>query len=131
MFDLKNFIVTNTVNGVKNGTFTKEYVNIMAVNYMLKGVLLEEDVISISTQIESWEAEQNAVVEPVEPSEDENPVEDVVGESEEETVEEPVEEEVAADDTTEETQTDDGASTDEEGEEPEEGTLEENVEETA
>lgn len=60
MFNLKAFIVTNIVNGVKNGTFTKEYANIMAVNYMLKGALAEDDVISVSTQIEAWEAEQEA-----------------------------------------------------------------------
>ena len=60
MFNLKSFIVTNIVNGVKNGTFTKEYANIMAVNYMLKGALAEDDVISVSTQIKSWEAEQEA-----------------------------------------------------------------------
>lgn len=58
MFDLKEFIVTNIVYGVKNGTFTKEYANIMAVNYMLKGVLTEEEIVSVSTQIEAWEAEQ-------------------------------------------------------------------------
>lgn len=60
MFELSSFIVKNTVNGVKNGTFSKEYANIMAVNYMLKGVLAEEDVISVNTQIEAWEAEQEA-----------------------------------------------------------------------
>lgn len=60
MFDLKSFIVTNIVNGVKNGTFTKEYGNIMAVNYMVKNVLAEENVISVSTQIEAWEEEQEA-----------------------------------------------------------------------
>lgn len=90
MFDLKNFIVTNIVSGVKNGTFTKEYANIMAVNYMLKGVLAEDDVIKISTEIEAWEAEQNAVVETVEPTEEEITVEDalVEDETEEEVLEE-------------------------------------------
>jgi hypothetical protein len=55
MFKLSEFIITNIVNGVKNGTFTKEYANIMSVNYMLKGVLSENDVISINAQIEEWE----------------------------------------------------------------------------
>lgn len=57
MFNLKEFIVKNIVDGVKNGTFTKEYANITAVNYMLKGVLLEENIISINNQIEQWENE--------------------------------------------------------------------------
>lgn len=70
MFDLKEFIVRNLVNGVKNGTFTKEYANITAVNYLVKGVLTEEHVVSVNTQIDAWEAEQNTVVETTEPSEE-------------------------------------------------------------
>ena len=66
MFNLKSFIVKNIVNGVKNGTFTKEYANIMAVNYLVKGILAEENVIDIDTQITAWEADQSAVEEPVE-----------------------------------------------------------------
>lgn len=90
MFDLKSFIVTNIVNGVKNGTFTKEYGNIMAVNYMVKNVITQDDVETVSTQIEAWEAEQEAVLIPVEPSE-EIPVEDLMEETEED-VTEPIEE---------------------------------------
>lgn len=65
MFILSEFITINIVNGVKNKTFTKEYANIMAVNYMLKGVLSESDVVSINEQIEAWEAEQIALNTPV------------------------------------------------------------------
>ena len=57
MFNLKEFITKNIVNGIKNGTFSKEYGNIMAVNYLVKGILTEEDVASIDTQITAWEAE--------------------------------------------------------------------------
>lgn len=85
MFNLAEFIITNTVNGVKNGTFTKEYANIMAVNYMLKGVLTQDDVVSINEQIEIWEAVQNAEIELVEP--EEIPVEDVLDELVEELTE--------------------------------------------
>lgn len=70
MFDLKNFIVKNIVNGVKNGTFTKEYANIMAVNYLVKGVLTEENVIDIDSQISEWEAAQNAETEAEAPADD-------------------------------------------------------------
>lgn len=75
MFNLKDFIVRNIVEGVKNGTFTKEYANIMAVNYLIKGILTEENVVDIDTQITAWEAEQATVEEPVgdpieEPTED-------------------------------------------------------------
>ncbi len=58
MFDLKNFIVTNLVNGVKNGTFAKEYANITAVNYLAKGILAEDNIVSVNAQIEAWEAEK-------------------------------------------------------------------------
>jgi hypothetical protein len=80
MFNLRDFIVRNIVNGVKNGTFTKEYANIMAVNYLVKGVLTEEHVIDIDTQITAWEAEQATVEEPVgDPIEE--PVEETIEES--------------------------------------------------
>ena len=67
MFNLKEFIVKNIVNGIKNGTFSKEYGNIMAVNYLVKGILSEEDVANIDAQISAWEAEQAAKEEKVEP----------------------------------------------------------------
>lgn len=66
MFNLKDFIVRNIVNGVKNGTFTKEYANIMAVNYLIKGVLTEENVMDIDAQITAWEESQKPVEDPVE-----------------------------------------------------------------
>ena len=83
MFDLKAFIVTNIVNGIKNGTFTKEYGNIMAVNYLAKGMLTEENVIDIATQIEAWENPAEEPVVPEEPTEEpaETPVEEPVEES--------------------------------------------------
>ena len=96
MFDLKAFIVTNIVNGIKNGTFTKEYGNIMAVNYLAKGMLTEENVIDIDAQITEWEnskvVEEPTVKEPIieepiieEPIVEETPVEET------ETEEEPTE----------------------------------------
>ena len=76
MFNLKEFVVKNIVNGIKNGTFSKEYGNIMAVNYLVKGILTEDDVASIDVQITVWEqAVKEEVVEEV-PTEDEEPVED-------------------------------------------------------
>ena len=86
MFNLKDFIVRNIVDGVKNGTFTKEYANIMAVNYLIKGVLTEENVIDIDAQITAWEAEQATVEEPTE-----EPCECETGEIVGETTEDPTE----------------------------------------
>lgn len=87
MFDLKAFIVTNIVNGIKNGTFTKEYGNIMAVNYLAKGMLTEDNIIDIHTQITEWESSQAAEEPAVEEPTIEEPVEDEL--VEEPPVEEP------------------------------------------
>ena len=86
MFNLKEFITKNIVNGIKNGTFSKEYGNIMAVDYLIKGILTEEDVASIDAQITAWEAEQIVKEEPAE----EIPPEEV-NEPTDEVIEEPVE----------------------------------------
>lgn len=86
MFNLKEFITKNIVNGIKNGTFSKEYGNIMSVDYLIKGILTEEDVASIDAQITAWEAEQIAKEEAVE----EIPSEEVT-EPTDEVVEEPAE----------------------------------------
>ena len=63
MFDLKEFIVRNIVSGIKNGSFAKEYGNIMAVNYLAKGLLTEEDVQSIDAQITEWEEQKRIEAE--------------------------------------------------------------------
>lgn len=65
MFNLKEFVVKNIVNGVKNGTFAKEYAAIMSVNYLAKGILTETEVESIDSQIAAWEAEQIATTDEV------------------------------------------------------------------
>ena len=44
MFNLKEFILENLINGVKKGIFAKEYASTLAVNYMLKGILTTEDI---------------------------------------------------------------------------------------
>ena len=44
MFNLKEFILSNLINGVNNNSFSKEYASILATNYLLKGILSEEDL---------------------------------------------------------------------------------------
>ena len=89
MFNLKEFITKNIVNGIKNGTFSKEYGNIMAVNYLVKGILTEDDVANIDAQITAWEEEQASTNVDV-PEETTIPDEPAVEEPEE--VTEPTEE---------------------------------------
>ena len=106
MFNLKEFITKNIVNGIKNGTFSKEYGNIMAVNYLVKGILTEEDVASIDTQITAWEAELIAKEEVEEiPSEEvTEPTDEVIEEPLEDTGEDLPEDEIEPE--TEQTETD-------------------------
>lgn len=52
MFDIKDFIKLNLIDGVKNGAFAKEYANILAVNYMSKGIISTGDVEAISIGID-------------------------------------------------------------------------------
>ena len=96
MFNLKEFIVKNIVNGIKNGTWSKEYAAIMAVNYLAKGILAEEDVESIDTQITEWEAQKLAEEEAAKNT----PV--VIPEVEDEIIEEEIEESVEEIESTEE-----------------------------
>ena len=44
MFNLREFIINNLINGVKNKSFSKEYASILATNYFLKGIISEEDL---------------------------------------------------------------------------------------
>ena len=44
MSNLKEFIIDNLIKGVKNKSFSKEYASILAVNYLIKGILNEEDI---------------------------------------------------------------------------------------
>lgn len=93
MFNLKNFIVTNIVNGIKKNSFAKEYGNIMAVNYLAKGLLTEEDVASIDAEITAWEEAKTiteTVTETVTEESTETETEEVTEETTE-TTEEPLE----------------------------------------
>ena len=80
MFDLKEFIKANLIEGVKNGSFTRAYGNILAVNYLSKGMLDETDLQEI-----------DVATVPEEDVTEEVTTEEIVEETVEETVEEAVE----------------------------------------
>ena len=67
MFNLKEFIINNLINGVKNKTFSKEYASILATNYLIKGILSEEDIIKFDTETT---VEQEVVEHPIENTEE-------------------------------------------------------------
>ena len=43
IFDLGKFIKNNLMRGYSNGSFTKEQVNIFALNYLMKGPIEKTD----------------------------------------------------------------------------------------
>ena len=75
MFNLKEFIINNLVKGVKNKSFSKEYASILATNYLLKGILNEEDIMRFDT--ETTEPVEN-VEEVTEDNEEVDSTEEVV-----------------------------------------------------
>ena len=67
MFNLKKFIINNLIKGVKNKSFSKEYASILATNYLIKGILNEEDIIRFDTETtETVENVEETVEENVE-----------------------------------------------------------------
>lgn len=71
MFNLKEFIINNLVKGVKNKSFSKEYASILATNYLIKGILNEEDIMRFDTET-TEELTDNETVENVEEVTEEN-----------------------------------------------------------
>lgn len=58
MFNIKEFILKNLIDGVNGKVFAKEYASTLAVNYMLKGILTTED-------IERFDVETTPVIEEI------------------------------------------------------------------
>ena len=82
MSNLKEFIINNLIKGVKNKSFSKEYASILAVNYLIKGILNEEDIQKFdleTTEVVEENVEQTIeTVEetPVIEETEENPIEE-------------------------------------------------------
>lgn len=54
MFNLKDYIKKNLVEGVKDKTFTESKVMHISISYMNKGLLDEDDIEDVSNQIEEY-----------------------------------------------------------------------------
>lgn len=63
--EMRHFIVDSIVDGVKDGTFSRAYGNILAVNYFAKGLLTMDDVESVKAQT-TEEITQEVIEEEVE-----------------------------------------------------------------
>lgn len=73
MFNLKEFILSNLINGVNKNSFSKEYASILATNYLLKGILSEEDIQRFD---EETTKEEEIIEEPIEEIKEEIPEEE-------------------------------------------------------
>ena len=51
MFDFAQFIINNLKSGYDNGSFTREQVNIFALNYLMKGQITQADFDEIQLHI--------------------------------------------------------------------------------
>ena len=72
MFSIRDFIKRNIKNGVKNGTFTREYASILLIGYLGKGYISEDDIAELDEYFDSLEVVPEPVIEePMnEPTED-------------------------------------------------------------
>lgn len=76
MFNLKEFILSNLISGVNNNSFSKEYASILATNYLLKGILSEEDLQRFDEETTKEEPEEEIIEEPIEEIKEEIPEEE-------------------------------------------------------
>lgn len=72
MFNLKEFVLSNLINGVNKNSFSKEYASILATNYLLKGILSEEDI----QRFDEETTKEEIIEEPIEEIKEEIPEEE-------------------------------------------------------
>lgn len=64
MFSIRDFIKRNIKNGVKNGTFTREYASILLIGYLGKGYISEDDMAELDEYFDSLEVVPEPIEEP-------------------------------------------------------------------
>ena len=63
MFSMRDFVKRNIKNGVKNGTFTREYASILLIGYLGKGYISEDDIAELDEYFDSLEKMDETVEE--------------------------------------------------------------------
>ena len=58
MFNLKDYIIKNLLSGYEDGTFTESKVMQIAVGYLMKGLLTEEDLAYIDATIQDMKPQE-------------------------------------------------------------------------
>lgn len=60
MFNMTEFLKENLITGFQNGSFSEQQVNIFAMNYLMKGMLEQEDFEEIMTSMQPVVVEEVA-----------------------------------------------------------------------
>ena len=66
MFDIGQWLTESLISGVSNGIFAREYVAMLAANYMLKGLLTAAQVQHVAEQTAPVPEPEEAPEEPAE-----------------------------------------------------------------
>jgi hypothetical protein len=64
-FDMREFVLKNLYNGYCNGSFTYQQVSIFATNFVIKGIISQEDVADLMAKIDAYIEEQKQNTEEV------------------------------------------------------------------
>lgn len=63
--DFEKWIVDVAINGVKNGSFTKDWAAMQLANHYSRGKITAEDIARFDTAIDEYEAEMKAEQEEI------------------------------------------------------------------
>ena len=66
MFNLKDFLFTGFEKSLEEGSMGEGQVRMAAVNYMMKGILVEEDLMHVETIIQNVKDKEEQEIEEVE-----------------------------------------------------------------
>lgn len=58
MFDFKSWLKTGLIDGYKQGSFSIPHVTTMTANYIMAGMLTQEDAAEIDAACTAWSEEQ-------------------------------------------------------------------------
>lgn len=51
-FDLTKFAIDNLIDGYRDDSFTRPQINIFSMNYMMRGILTNDDITFINEQLD-------------------------------------------------------------------------------
>ena len=66
MVNIREWLLNNLISGVKKGIFAREYASVLATNYLLRGLLTDEDIQRFIEETEPTPEPEPEVEEPSE-----------------------------------------------------------------